>query len=177
MPKPMRLRRTPGCPPRHQGQRRGHELPSSHDERHEQRARATPPSGWLAVRMVARQLPELGRHWPPRARGSLVVMAPMMPSLNAPVMRLFVLRTARWYLRIRFWKNTHSAARTGDDAQHHADASFQFMASIARPRCPTANTARPHQVHKAPGDHIRQPGDITHHAGSSASQRRWCRRS
>ena len=67
-----------------------------------------------------------------------VVMAPMMPSLNAPVMRLFVLRTARWYLSIRFWKITHSAARTG--VMHSTSRpSFQFMASSTA-TMPTANT-------------------------------------
>ena len=52
---------------------------------------------------------------------------------------------------IRIAGNPHDGQDVQDGKQHDHDAHGEH--------------ARPHQVHKAPGDHIRQPGDITHHAG------------
>ncbi len=58
----------------------------------------------------------------------LVVIAPMMSSLKAPVIWLFILRTMRWLLRMRFWKKTQSAA-SGGMTQSTSRPSFQFIAS------------------------------------------------
>ena len=80
-----------------------------------------------AVRMV----PVSSRNsWPLRSSRTrvLVVTAPMMPSLKAPVMRLLAARTRRCWRRILRWKNTHSTAMTGA-TERISRPSFQFMAS------------------------------------------------
>ena len=60
----------------------------------------------------------------------LVVRAPVMPSLKAPVMREFSLRTFRFQWRMRFWKYPVRMAITGTMAMT-ASASLQFRASMA----------------------------------------------
>ena len=59
----------------------------------------------------------------------LEVLAPMMPSLNAPVMRELSLRTRRFQCRMRFWKYAVSSATTGTTSMTTM-ASFQLSSSI-----------------------------------------------
>ncbi len=73
-------------------QRRRHRAQTG-DDRHEQRAQHRGADGGRAH--DPRQLREFLAVRPAARLRVLVVLAPMMPSLNAPVMREFVLRTVR----------------------------------------------------------------------------------
>ena len=59
----------------------------------------------------------------------LVVFAPVMPSLNAPVMREFCSRTRRWKKTSFFWKYAPETTRTGTITITHS-ARCQLSTNI-----------------------------------------------
>ena len=70
----------------------------------------------------------------------LVVLAPMMPSLNAPVMRELVFLTCRCAFRIRCWKN-HDTTASGGLTSSTTRVSRQSIRNMVT--APSTSTTHP----------------------------------